>query len=816
MPQQSSASTPNSQQDAGFVPRKEFIREQKPAPNVFAILAIASSSFIRLYSFPQNLVTALRRLLEHQSVLLAFREDVQQNLCEFTLDGKPWANAKSVKSEKLLVDILSVIFQCGYSYLSTLDYGRENDDRLAMAFSKPSTSSPGSRAGTPLPASVRESIGSVSSEKPRSRKVPFALSFASATVMRVIAPPLHLTPAVLQAVRGSWPRGVVSEKKVGENSFEFRLKGYKWFQQDTFATDSLRYILTLLSSLDAQSFTLLASISLTNRSRVKDLWIFTAPAPSSTEDLMRQESPATSFLNSSHGEIKRRLHGPEVSTFNTLGPGQTSVNQHRRLATDPNVSLSQPPPFQHIRAATEDGHNVQFTSGDRHENFATSSPSPMTSSPGLLRKPAPRAQVPVSVIHEVDPSEMEVIRANLPSMVSSNAENMTGVGTARFSPDVFYATTPFGGTGSGGRSVPPIAPAPVHAFKRERPTTPPNRTRSSLRPVSTRSKTPPLLVSNPPSPSASPPRNSPYFSEQRDTVAPIVNASTVTPPLLGAGAFRDSAFSSSTDASCEIPVKWTGIGDRFTQNPVQSQEQNGRPQNKRASSGPMLPGGWQPTPIEERPEEGGSSITSHPTSEEKAGVQTPIHEVSSRISSPELTHPDGRLRKSEAALVDMIAETSQPPLPQPTHSRAVDSPSSGSGQGWVLVNVESTASPSPAGHPVSDGRHISQAPQPLHNTNIPQQTPDQTASPQAKAIVIMDAMDANKQKAKLNEDGSPGKKRFFGLVRKGSKKVPTSASGESASNENISTKPRSGLRDKLRLIGTPEAPRNEQKRRSID
>lgn len=58
-------------------------------------------------------------------------------------------------------------------------------------------------------------------------RAPFALSFLSATLLRVIAPPLHSTPAILQAVRGSWPRGVVSEKKVGDAAFEFKLKGYK-------------------------------------------------------------------------------------------------------------------------------------------------------------------------------------------------------------------------------------------------------------------------------------------------------------------------------------------------------------------------------------------------------------------------------------------------------------------------------------------------------------------------------------------------------------------------------------------------------------
>jgi hypothetical protein len=31
----------------------------------------------------------------------------------------------------------------------------------------------------------------------------------------------------LQAVRGSWPRGVVSERKIGDASYEFKLKGYR-------------------------------------------------------------------------------------------------------------------------------------------------------------------------------------------------------------------------------------------------------------------------------------------------------------------------------------------------------------------------------------------------------------------------------------------------------------------------------------------------------------------------------------------------------------------------------------------------------------
>ena len=213
--------------EPSFTPRKEFLRIPIAAPDSFALLALSSANYIRLYSFPAPVVDALRQLFE-QSIILSSREDLPLGLYEFALDGKPWANAKAVSTEKLLLDILAVIYQCGYSYLSTIDYGRESDDRLAMVFSKPGVAPLlNSQTANSLSPSIPANSTSSLNNKERVQRVPFALSFASATLMRVIAPPLHLTPAILQAVRASWPRGVVSEKKVGDNSFEFKLKGYK-------------------------------------------------------------------------------------------------------------------------------------------------------------------------------------------------------------------------------------------------------------------------------------------------------------------------------------------------------------------------------------------------------------------------------------------------------------------------------------------------------------------------------------------------------------------------------------------------------------
>lgn len=124
------------------------------------------------------------------------------------LSGKPWATPKSLSTEALIVEVLSVVLAQGYHFLSLVDYGKESGDILSLIFSRPETSQD---SASPT--------GSMT-------HVPFALSFVSDTVIRVISPPLSLTPSILQSVRKAWPRGVVSERKVGNNGYEFKLKGY--------------------------------------------------------------------------------------------------------------------------------------------------------------------------------------------------------------------------------------------------------------------------------------------------------------------------------------------------------------------------------------------------------------------------------------------------------------------------------------------------------------------------------------------------------------------------------------------------------------
>lgn len=207
-----------SSSDPLFVPRKEFIRDNRVASS-FSLLALSGAGFVRLYSFSVALVNALHRRFSEQSLIIDARENGPKHFYEFTLEGKPWSRSKSVTSEKLIIDILAEILHCGYVFLSTIDYGREQDDRLAIAFARPGI--PGTSS-----ALLMQPNGSLTSLNQPTRQ-PFAISFSSVNLLRVVGPPLHSTPAVLQAVRGAWPRGVVSEKKVGDATFEFKLKGYK-------------------------------------------------------------------------------------------------------------------------------------------------------------------------------------------------------------------------------------------------------------------------------------------------------------------------------------------------------------------------------------------------------------------------------------------------------------------------------------------------------------------------------------------------------------------------------------------------------------
>jgi hypothetical protein len=166
--------------------------------------------------------------------------------------------------------------------------------------------------------------------------------------------------------------------------------------------------------------------------------------------------------------------------------------------------------------------------------------------------------------------------------------------------------------------------------------------------------------------------------------------------------------------------------------------------------------------------------------EEKGTASTPIHENDCRIEAPLIITPDMALRKSEAALLGIIASTAHvPSIPQEDKSRKKESQaSSGSGgQGWVMVNVEGSNAARPVFVSESAGTSDAVASQP-HEASTPSSSKSpalqvEQPSPAAKAIVIIDAMDSKQKKQwtmqpKESGERSAGLKQFFSLNKKNS------------------------------------------------
>lgn len=488
------------------------------------------------------------------------------------------------------------------------------------------------------------------------------------------------------------------------------------FEQDTFATDSLRHILALLSSLDSQSFSLVASISLTNRSRIKDLWVFTSPVPDDTP----ADPFETPMLESS---ALRRFSFP---------PGNVDP-QHRMLTTEQSLAVPHPP--FHSRSSSEE---------------TKQRPSPNGQQANVLRKGAPRAQVPVDIRASEYVEQGPSNRPQLPSTVPEGTANMTGVGSAQ---TVFYETPPFG-TSSGEQGLPSPGPIPLSPTPR-RPS-PGGRPR----PASGGVKTPPLLASSSPSPR----QKSPASFRNSKPTTPVAELHPSV-PLLPSGVFRDSSMTSDTDITREIPIKWTGP---LNKDLITAKDETSKPRPHEPSSSPVIPGSWRRTPSPIADQTGDFKRDS---TERQRKSQTPIHDTESRVESPEVVQPD-ELRKSEAALVGMIRATETPPPPVPTMHRKDTSTGTGNGQGWVMVNVENSQSSTPQlGSETKRGFPGASGSQTSVSTGEGDQLRPQQASPEAKAIVVIDVLNSKNKKARSatsTRDSESGMRRLFSLTRKNS------------------------------------------------
>ncbi|KAI6044962.1 hypothetical protein EDC04DRAFT_2637777 [Pisolithus marmoratus] len=801
--------------DSGFVPRKEFIRDQRTRSD-FALLAISGSSFIRLYSFSPDVIVDLRRLFNHFFLNAASREDASQNLFEFQLHGKPWASPKSERTERILLDILIAIYKHGYTILSTINYGRERDDRLAISFSRLSASlivPPHS----PIPAG---SGSNLSHTTPRNeRKMLFAISFVSSTVMRVIYPPLNSTPAILQAVRGSWPRGVVSERKVSDTAFEFKLKGYGWFNEDTFATDSLQQILSLLSSLDEHAFSMITSLSFNSHSRVKDLWVFTGPGGDSYEQYW-PDSPVSQ--SGSMLDVRRSNRASTPDQALNPDPGIIPSSLHRRAATvSQHPAHTYPNPqstaISHTRAATET--NITLPSYSPALPFGSPRAAPANS----VRKPAPRAQVPVSVDLDAHDEDGHLrYRTSLASVVPSSCENMTGVGTLhrnRLNPN----PSPADASGTTGVSDDDDETIHLHQESSQSDTSF-HRRMNAPQPQLTHSKTSPPFTSHARDPRAST-SDTMGVSQVQDHVVTSESA-----PLLSPGMFRirDSAFSANsvgTSGSCELPIKWSGLGrpegiGDIEEEPDQYHEDSG-PQH--VSPPPTLPGAWAMTSDEEQPTNGEAlHLDKAIVRQRRRSPDRSVHDVDARVASPEVVREDA-VRKSEAGLVGMISVQPPQPVPSPVSmpskeslgrtKRASGGPPasptktgsrSGSTDRWVLVNLEGKD-------------HMGHMSSPLASPTIPQAA-DRSRKPSANAMSKgrgsspAKAAVVNATDGKSTRDKGSGLRRLLSLSRpgKGAEVNDDAQCTASRPQDLSSSNPHKGsvrsgrFRNKLSRFGTTE------------
>ncbi|GBE78387.1 hypothetical protein SCP_0112720 [Sparassis crispa] len=790
-----------------FIPRKEFIRDQRIISS-FSLLALSGPGLVRLYSFPGPVISALRRLFDQQNLITSVREHAPKSFFEFSLDHKPWANAKSIESEWLIVAILTTVMQCGFTFLSTIDYGREQDDRVAIAFSRPVS----------VPSATITFTNGSATTLAQPTRAHFAISFASTTVLRVIDPPLHSTPAILQAVRGAWPRGVVSEKKVGDATYEFKLKGYKWFQEDNFPTDSLHHMLTLLTSLDAHAFSLLTSLSLaTNRTRVKDLWIFSGPAEDPESP---NSSPGTASL-----ELKREI--TPGSGMLPLGNEKLAPVGAYRVLPSGMVHPYADAHYTHVRGPTD---TAPATSSPLKP---TSGSSPKASG-GVLRKAYPK--LPLAFAAEMDSpqiastsSRSPIDQKQHPFASSVGSLDMTGVGSGLGRPDrSFHSITPevlymtSGHHSSCERHVPADTSGSYHYSSSlemqpvETSTPPPmdGTTAASLPPADTSSHT---------AYSHSTPHDRSYddgYAQMQDRDAsrhdtyvlsrdPAPDAPrSPTPPLLSPGLFRDSAYASTmVRSSYEIPISWAGrdsegaslkkhaLADIREQDELEGRARVSSDRERareRRPSGPRLPSAWASTPSSAPKDERRyddvarnmlpPTIKEHPSQEQddfaRRHDRTTGLAAEMRMVSPKHDESEGARSRSNTVPGSTQAVPNGAARPQPTR-RDTDS-------GWVLVNIQgqtgkgrdNASSPTrdrttaPNGAPliandrVPHLRSSSDSRVPRSQGAVAQKGVGVAMSNMAaaKAIVIMDAVSAKEREAEKAAQGS-GLRRIFAKGR---------------------------------------------------
>lgn len=557
------------------------------------------------------------------------------------------------------------------------------------------------------------------------------------------------------------------------------------FQEDTFSTDSLKHILALLASLDESSSSLVTSISLSgSRSRVKDLWIFIGP-PQEMSDVLSNSSVELVRTLSPSGSLSalRAAAGPSGSQ----SANNSMDTLHKRGASAPIHAGAPSPLGMHERSATE----LVAQPITRSRTI-----SPRNSRTVLRKKGSHQGHSPPSSAHGDLPlgrSSMDEIRltGQRTNLFAADETDMTGIGSGGLRN---FATRSVGDVS---RELEAYNNPPRPSLEERRPkiflaeeaantgriktgdlfyeTGPPARTQQDHTHDNDAPPNSSPAVSSPESVASSrqlTPRDqvaSPTDVPQSVYEPAIVSerSSSSSRQILGSNVFRDSAFSSTTGHSYEVPIKWTGgpegdtWRDRITVIPglpfehgtPSPESEEGLPsstdgtankvrRSTHRSSTPLgLPGAWQPSPIEERPEDQGG--LSSPKEIIESGLQnaklTERKVVdAARVVSPTFADTPGATRRSETALYGMVSSPtqSQAPGPRPRHQRqnsdvAPSSPVTGSG-GWVLVSFADSSSERPSSGSIGEGTFSAANSTPRQRTasgkKPAQQIPEQKAS----------------------------------------------------------------------------------------
>ena len=543
----------------------------------------------------------------------------------------------------------------------------------------------------------------------------------------------------------------------------------------------------MLGTLDGFGFTLLTSLSLNNRSRSKDLWIFTGPS---------QPTPLESQSSS-----------PLGSRTELQAPPTDRARERRRSHQTPAHSPTSANRPSHTRAATESSLTAL--------SHKPSTPSPISSKSGIVRKPAPRAQLPVSVAHStgsnynVNGEEIpsthsapsEELRMELQSDVGS-AVDMTGVGTQKYGrePDAsLYQQAP--------SKVYSVSPGFAHQY----PSMSASIIKASQPSESLHGDQTSSGRTEIPSPTREAAASSISLRLRRPPVKATPQPAT---PLLSPGAFRDSALSSNAGQAADVPSTRPGAGRGHTR--------SGRRSRSRDREENVLPGALVLSSTETK---GTKAPRDYPGDLDAHGLAlgSPtnyrLEEQEVKVSVPEVVHPRHRLPRSGAAtyVPEYVPEPPHadtrrarvadqlPPPTKPIPNNGDDDSPKMPAEGWVLVNYgQPNMNGSPHGSmptsrpslrrkqsfpptklqkpplvrsPYSTGTRGAQTGSPVGNGHqkTPSNTNPSSMSAAAKAIVIIDAVQA-KRKGTSGDAPQSGFRKFFSLSRPGSPKPPDNES----------------------------------------